>query len=359
MAMNYVKFIRGTPEAFKKLKIKDKDTLYFISETDSQQGSLYLGNKIISESTVNLEDLNDLLLGDSILDKDILSYDAESGKWTNKPIISAINIMTGADSGNQGGAGLVPAPGIGQQNHFLRGDGVWAPVNVESNFIKSVDGFNFTVTEAGQLNLKTIEVAQVADLQSLLDTKVNKQYTENADGSKTEWILLSPENQTKLAALTVGDNGNLEVSSKVNADNVEGLGSWIATNRNITNGLYPEADRDKLASIESGAQKNYITAVNGNQLAVENGTLSILKVAVGSIEGLDSILPPFSAVSGEFSIIEDNGVKTLNLANSYIKTSTYLTEVGDINQLIHTTDNSTIVDEINNINLRLQWSEID
>jgi hypothetical protein len=52
---------------------------------------------------------------------------------------------------------------------------------------------------------------------------------------------------------------------------------------------------------------------------------------VGSIEGLDSVLPPFSATSEEFSITENNGVKTLNLANSYIKTSTYLTEVGDIN----------------------------
>jgi hypothetical protein len=34
--------------------------------------------------------------------------------------------MTGATSGTQGGAGLVPAPGIGQERLFLRGDGVWA-----------------------------------------------------------------------------------------------------------------------------------------------------------------------------------------------------------------------------------------
>lgn len=34
--------------------------------------------------------------------------------------------MKGCDNQNQGEAGLVPAPGIGQQNLFLRGDGIWA-----------------------------------------------------------------------------------------------------------------------------------------------------------------------------------------------------------------------------------------
>lgn len=228
--------------------------------------------------------------------------------------------------------------------------------NAEPNYIKSVTS-DFSVTTAGQLNLNNIPVSKVSNLEELLAKKVDKQ-TSLYEGKETEWILLSPENQAKLASLTLGDNGDLEVSGKVNADNVEGLGSWITTNRNIVDGLYPEADQDKLATIENGAQKNYITAVNGDQLAVENGTLSILKVPVGSIEGLDSVLPPFSAVSGEFSVTEIDGVKTLNLANSYVKTSTYLTEVGNMNQLIHTVDNSTIVDEINSINLRLQWSDI-
>ena len=56
MAINYVKFIRGTPTAFAKLTQKDNDTLYFISETNSKKGSLYLGEKLISESIANLED---------------------------------------------------------------------------------------------------------------------------------------------------------------------------------------------------------------------------------------------------------------------------------------------------------------
>lgn len=133
MAINYVKFIRGTPTAFAKLSQKDNDTLYFISEANSKKGSLYLGEKLISESIANLEDLSNILL-ENVQDKNLLSYDANGEKWVNKPIIDAIGLMTGATAETQGAAGLVPAPGIGQDGLFLRGDGVWAtPVSGESN----------------------------------------------------------------------------------------------------------------------------------------------------------------------------------------------------------------------------------
>jgi hypothetical protein len=48
------------------------------------------------------------------------------------------------------------------------------------------------------------------------------------------------------------------------------------------------------------------------------------------------------------------------LANTYITTEIYATEVGDLDALIHASgnENSTIVDEINYINERLEWQEI-
>ena len=60
MAINYVKFIRGTPTAFAKISQKNNDTLYFISETNSKKGSLYLGEKLISGNIESLEDLSNI-----------------------------------------------------------------------------------------------------------------------------------------------------------------------------------------------------------------------------------------------------------------------------------------------------------
>lgn len=44
----YVKFLRGTPEAYARLPHKDSDTLYFIYEEDESTGILYLGSKVIA-----------------------------------------------------------------------------------------------------------------------------------------------------------------------------------------------------------------------------------------------------------------------------------------------------------------------
>jgi hypothetical protein len=43
--------------------------------------------------------------------------------------------MTGATAENQGSAGLVPAPGFGYQNKFLRGDGNWVDIETGSNYL--------------------------------------------------------------------------------------------------------------------------------------------------------------------------------------------------------------------------------
>mgnify|MGYP003535263209 FL=1 len=86
----YVRFLRGTKAAFDKIVTKDKDTLYFIYDSDDQtKGSLYLGNKLIgggNGSTTTVTDINDLanVLISNVQDKQILVYDASVGKWVNK-----------------------------------------------------------------------------------------------------------------------------------------------------------------------------------------------------------------------------------------------------------------------------------
>ena len=137
---NYVKFLRGTVAQWASMTPEDKnsDTLYFISDSGAATGKLYLGEKLISNgdlsSATSISDLNDVLIEEGITDQSILVYDLASQKWVNKSILDVIQIIadefTGATTEAAGTAGLVPAPQIGEQDYFLKGDGTWAPIEV-------------------------------------------------------------------------------------------------------------------------------------------------------------------------------------------------------------------------------------
>lgn len=145
---NYVKFLRGTPTAWAKIpdSDKDKDTLYFISETDGSTGQLYLGPKLIIGEISNINnigDLQDVLINEGVTANDVLVYDDENKKWVNKPLFNIISQlvtqMVGASETKNGASGLVPTPKMGDNKLYLRGDATWA-----------------NPTEAVELTLKTV-----------------------------------------------------------------------------------------------------------------------------------------------------------------------------------------------------------
>lgn len=149
---NYVKFFRGTPKAYANT-VKNSDTLYFVSESDSNVGSLYLGSKLISGEINSLTELEDILLSEQLSDGSILVYDESQSSWVNKTIVEAIGLMTPATEEAAGGYGLVPAPGAGEQNYFLRGDGTWAPIEVSGGETVSSNTQVFEViTNANELH---------------------------------------------------------------------------------------------------------------------------------------------------------------------------------------------------------------
>lgn len=131
----YVKFMRGTADAFLKLTQKDNDTLYFIYENESAgNGVLYLGNKLIAGggssdlSSTSIDALSDVWISEGLQNASLLIYDENEGVWTNKTIDEALIAFVGATNTSAGKGGLVPAPELGQTNLFLRSDGTWAPV---------------------------------------------------------------------------------------------------------------------------------------------------------------------------------------------------------------------------------------
>lgn len=164
MAVNYVKFFRGSSLAFESVP-KNTDTLYFITDSDSNKSALYLGDKLIAGNITELADLNDFLLSE-LEDNQILAYDKDSEKWTNKAIIDIIDIMKGATEAEQGGMGLVPAPGIGQQEFFLRGDGTWATptqsieLSTDNKTLETLeDGSTLSLKDFGKKYYKYIEAS--------------------------------------------------------------------------------------------------------------------------------------------------------------------------------------------------------
>lgn len=133
---HYVKFLRGTPEAYNNLKQKNNDTLYFIYENDEATGALYLGSKLIAGSTdsdnqdnINtLKDLKDVLLAENINKDSFLVYDIKTAAWINKSLDELI--FEGVSEDSEGRPGLVPKPEFGETDLFLKSDGTWGQPSI-------------------------------------------------------------------------------------------------------------------------------------------------------------------------------------------------------------------------------------
>ena len=113
---NYVKFLRGTPAAYERLRKNNgtnSDTLYFIYEEDEQSGVLYLGSKLIANATGGnttidgakfLSELKDVLISENLVPDSFLVYDKDASAWVNKHIEDLI--FVGATAKSSGLAGI-------------------------------------------------------------------------------------------------------------------------------------------------------------------------------------------------------------------------------------------------------------
>lgn len=184
MLENYVKFLRGTPEAYNRLAKKDVDTLYFISEPEAATGMLYLGSKLIAggiSGDLTLSDLKDIALSESITDGQILVYDSENG-WVNANLDEIIGVFGGAGVDHAGLPGLVPAPAPGQTDAFLKSDGTWSNITLSQNIITKVnsDGVEHSVLLAEIENPAIDDITIIKDIIVIGDEEVNNKYQHTA-----------------------------------------------------------------------------------------------------------------------------------------------------------------------------------
>lgn len=228
---NYVKFIRGTEAVWATIddSQKNSDTLYFISDTGSASGKLYLGEKLISNgslsSATSLSQLNDVFIAEGITDQSILVYNSTSGKWENKSLLDvflAMNeVFKGATEEADGVAGLVPAPTTGQQNLFLRGDATWAdPVAGVMTTIQGIQA-QLTTIIGEDVDLSMREIAQ-AEASSAVATIIANA-PEQFDTLKeiADWIQAN-QDTVDVAGLTTRVTNLEEVIYGVEADEEAG-----------------------------------------------------------------------------------------------------------------------------------------
>jgi hypothetical protein len=135
-------------------------------------------------------------------------------------------------------------------------------VGAEKNVVASVDTAQFGLDGNRHLTLLDIAMSKVTGLTEALAGKVEK-----AEGSR----LLTADEATKLEKLVLGANGEVSVSGKVAAGNVEGLEDWITARAGTLEGLtennFSDAMLTKLEGIATGAEVNLINSITRGGVA--------------------------------------------------------------------------------------------
>ena len=181
-------------------------------------------------------------------------------------------------------------------------------VGAEKNIIASVDTNQFAIDESRNLTLLDIAMGKVTGLSDALNGKVDK-----IEG----YSLLSPTDKTKLDALVIGESG-VEISGKVNAANVEGLGNWLTTNRDTVPGLFDTTSSSKLSGIEAGAQVNDLEVVKiaGTALPISDKAVDIPMATAEALGVVLSSTAENKVAVGVDGTMEVNGVNVNKLTQT-------------------------------------------
>ena len=228
--MNYVKFLRCSPDLYKAFQHKDEDTLYFVYEEDESTAELYLGNKLIAAadstggSATFLEALKDVFINDNLAHEDILTYDNILQTWVNKPLSAVQKTFIGTNGAAAGISGLVPGPAADDTNKFLKSDGSWSSIEVTKNVLSIDNEDNLSHAELIDQETENIKIEK-GDIIIIQENEVPTTYVYNS----ASW---TPVNKNLIVSVsedfTIDSNKQLKIN-KIQIAQVEGLEEQLSS----------------------------------------------------------------------------------------------------------------------------------
>ena len=332
-SIHYVKFYRGSTTAFELLKTNnrlDSDTLYFVyTNANATKGLLYLGDKLISGSVdgsgsvltdIALEDLVDVTINDaSLANYQILVY--EDDEWVNKSlseiIETAVSVMEGPTLVSPGKSGLVPQPRVGDDTKFLRGDGTWASIN-----IPTFDANQFSESATGNIILKGSLSAN------------NGQLLASDGNGGIKWVNAPTGTLTRTIVSSVEDIDLTEVDK-----------IYL-----VRKPAEEEAENDRF--------EEYMI-IDGNIELLGSFSTDINLENYATKTFVNNSITPITNVLNGYSYEDSNTGETITVPGLIPTVNTLVTNqtlIGNLNQF---TTEHTLVDEIDAINERLAWQELD
>ena len=345
--VHYVKFMRGSISAWEALKATPEkisnDTLYFIYQNaaTSTEGKLYLGLKLISgtgsgsSGDINIQDLQDVYIdGEALEDKQILVYNDTTQRWENSALSTIINtavgIMQGATASTAGLSGLVPVPAAGMQGRFLRGDATWAKIDIPT--------FNtdiFSLDNDQNYILNGYNLAPVGSVP--IKTENGIEWTESQVGKLNYKITTLEKIQNQLSGV---DPEPIDPTAVYLIDN----GNDSSSGNKYTEYIVVNDHLEQIGTFGSVNLTEYvkITTFNTEVTKLENVLYDQINQQTGETDlGLIS--------------------RVQHIENTFVTKA----EIGDLNQLILSDGNSTLVEEVNTINSsltsladRMKWQEL-
>lgn len=310
------------------------DTLYFIYENEqsSTEGKLYLGTKLISgtgsdSGIININDISDIYIDDTTLaDKQLLVYNETTERWENASLSQIINtavgVMSGATAATAGTSGLVPVPQAGDQDKFLKGSGQWTTIN-----LPTFDTNVFDLNASQDITLAGFGLASIGSIP--VKTNNGIEWIERSVSHLNRQITTLAKLQAQLAG---------EDDDPIDPDTIY----MVLVNNDSSDNKYDEYmiinnRLERLGSFGQVDLNNYVTVTQFN-------------TRVGALEDI---------LNDQEDEQTQETIPGLVSRVTYIETN-YISQadIGDLSQLLLSPGNNNLVDEVNSINDRLKWQEL-